>query len=204
MHTRSDFFVASNSAAANVVIYNKAFDLILTIILLSSGILHVLGDYRVGIQQDQGVNKLKKPNQANLNFWSLVAVYDKSVLTTDFTSEELYALAQLAHQEMKTIFETEGIGNKRQPATMAAMAIGNLVYFSSSIRSKTNLIMEIKKNDIIDQKLNQYMTTLQAKRKLQDGQLKKHINNVQRGEVTCLELQRLDQAPDKPVWDSTP
>ena len=185
--------------------YHKVFDLLLGLILLSSCILHVLGDgYTLGIVQDAGVNDLTTQNQAKLNVFSSVAVYDASVSTADFTQNELYALAQLAHQEMNAIFVKENIGKGRRPATMAALAIGNLVYFASSIRSKTNYIMTLKKGDIIDQKLNQCMATLETTRGLPPNSMQKHMNNAQCGEVTCLQLQRLDQASNKPNWDSTP
>ena len=187
-----------------VIMYRKIIDLTLGLLLLSCCILQVLGDgYYLGIRQDTGINALVSPNQANLNVWSSVAVYDASVSTADFTANELYALAQLAHTEMNNDFVTNKIGNKRRPATMAALAIGNLVYFSSSIRSRTNYIMTLKQGDVIDQKLNQCMATLEANRQLEAGQIKKHMNNAQCGEVTCLQLQRLDQAANKPDWDTT-
>lgn len=187
--------------------YNKVVHLILSFLLLFSCIIHVsCDDYPpLQIQQDLRATTLGSQNQGNVNVWSSVAVYDASVATADFTAIELYALAQLAHDEMKADFVKPGstVGKKRQPATMAAMAIANLVYFSSSIKSKTNYIMDLKKNDVINQKLNQCMATLEAKRELQSGQIKKHMNNAQCGEITCLQMQRLDTMP-KPNWDTTP
>ncbi|OQO09624.1 hypothetical protein B0A48_05026 [Cryoendolithus antarcticus] len=48
----------------------------------------------------------------------------------------------MAYDEMVTTFKPGNPGNKRRPATMAALAIGSDVYFSSSLKGKTNFILD--------------------------------------------------------------
>ncbi|KAJ0337346.1 hypothetical protein KNSL1_012919 [Colletotrichum chrysophilum] len=53
---------------------------------------------------------------------------------TLFTDDQLYGLAGLAHTQMQSKFRADGIDQKLQPSMMAAMAVGNDIYLSSSLK----------------------------------------------------------------------
>ncbi|GKT93405.1 hypothetical protein Ct61P_11255 [Colletotrichum tofieldiae] len=53
---------------------------------------------------------------------------------TLFSDAQLYGLARLAFDEIKTKFRADGIRAHRQPVMMAAMALGKDVYLSSNLK----------------------------------------------------------------------
>ena len=88
--------------------------------------LNVLAVVNLGIARDQRAQAL------HYHVWSSRVTYVKD--TSRFSNDELYALAKVAYDEMEALWETDIIDEWKRPAMMAAMAVGNDVYFSSSIK----------------------------------------------------------------------
>lgn len=53
---------------------------------------------------------------------------------TLFSDAQIYGLARLGFEEMRTKYAADGIRDEEQPVMMAAMAVGNAVYISSNIK----------------------------------------------------------------------
>ncbi|KAK7720851.1 hypothetical protein SLS63_009634 [Diaporthe eres] len=53
---------------------------------------------------------------------------------TLFSDAQIYGLARLGFEEMRTKYEADGVRQHEQPVMMAAMAVGKSVYISSNIK----------------------------------------------------------------------
>ncbi|KAH8763227.1 hypothetical protein F5883DRAFT_523701 [Diaporthe sp. PMI_573] len=53
---------------------------------------------------------------------------------TLFSDGQIYGLARLGFEEMRTKYATDGVEPEVQPVMMAAMAVGNSIYISSNIK----------------------------------------------------------------------
>lgn len=143
--------------------------------------LNAFALYPLGIKRDKGLG--------TTIIFSSVVVYANDVDTTTFTDPELYGLAQGAWKEMQTAFTLEGdkIGRNRQPFTMAAMAIGNLVYFSSSHKT-FNYVQNLVANDVMSIALKKCQSGLAsaAAEAGTDPPQATHRTKASCGEVGCL------------------
>ena len=170
--------------------FSKPSQLVFTLLLLSHYILNAFATYPLGIQKDatQGLG--------NTAIYSSVVVYADDVDTTTFTDPELYGLAQGAYAEMQNLFVVNKVGGRKRPFTMAAMAIGNLVYFSSSHKS-TNYVENLPANDVMSLALQKCQSGL-ALTAAQAGAAAPqttHRSHASCGEVGCLLYHNRDTAP---------
>lgn len=53
---------------------------------------------------------------------------------TLFSDAQIYGLARLGFEEMRTKYEADGVHQHEQPVMMAAMAVGKSLYISSNIK----------------------------------------------------------------------
>ncbi|KAF5482678.1 hypothetical protein CGCS363_v015183 [Colletotrichum siamense] len=99
-----------------------------------SGLLVLFTIVTSVLAQDLGI-KLDRSAYENAQ---RVIYSSKLTFTADtatlFTDDQLYGLASLAHTQMQSKFRADGIDQKLQPSMMAAMALGNDVYLSSSLK----------------------------------------------------------------------
>lgn len=178
------------------------FDLLklsLSLLLLSNYLLNALAAYTLGIRRDEG-----SPGMQSTYVWSSVAVYAADVDTTTFTEPQLYGLAQMAWNEMQTQFYnpdgTPAYGGSKRPFTMSAMAVGNLVYFSSSMKG-TNYVQNSGASSDITIALQMCQAGLQAQAEPGVQVSAIHRNKASCGEVGCLLYQSRDTAAQVPGFN---
>lgn len=176
------------------MLYNP-INLFLSLLLLSnvlpSALANFLG-YRVGIQRDRNSPGFHKPGLQDTYIYSSVAVYEPEVDTTAFSAQELYGLAQLGWIEMQQLFKDDTVGGRQAPYTMSAMAVGNLVYFSSSMKG-THYILGLSEDDDISLALQKCQSGLQAQAGEGVAIQPTHRAKARCGEVGCLLYQARDQ-----------
>ncbi len=175
--------------------YNP-LQMLLSLLLLSNFLLSALALYTLGIRRDDA-----SPGMQQTYVWSSVAVYAATVDTTTFTQQQLYGLAQLAWNEMQALFIEEKIGSRKAPYTMSAMAVGNLVYFSSSMKG-TNYIQNAGQNSEVSIGLQKCQAGLQAQAQPGVQISATHRNKASCGEVGCLLYQSRDTATQIPGFNA--
>ena len=171
--------------------YSKPSNSLVRLLLLVTCILQALG-LELHIKQDTHVS--------GIYVWTSVAVYAEDVDTSSFLAQELYGLARVAYTEMRADQRERGLGERRRPNVMSALAIGNLVYFASSLKG-SHFIMDPSRSDtVIAKKLRACQAGLQVDREKQLGgaQVSIHKNKAQCGEILALHLQETDAHPGKP------
>ena len=169
---------------------------LLSLFLFSSFLLNALALYTVGIRRDD-----ISPGMQQTYVWSSVAVYAPTVDTTTYTQQQLYGLAQLAWNEMQALFVADGIASRKAPYTMSAMAVGNLVYFSSSMKM-VNYIQNAGQNSEIAIELQKCQAGLQAQAAAGVQISATHRNKASCGEVGCLLYQSRDTATQIPGFNA--
>lgn len=97
------------------------------VILLASSFLSILASASLGIKQDQTAKNKR------LYVWSSVATFDKDN-TEIFNTAEFYGIAKQAYEEMASDWSVQNTPERQQPNVMAALGIGNEIYFSSSVK----------------------------------------------------------------------
>ncbi len=180
-----------------------------SIALLLSVVLHVVwaaDPPKLGITRDLSADKKK------LHLWSSIVTYEKPTAEL-FSDAELNGLARQAYREMIADFKNVNLPVPRhekdrtkewRPATMAALAVGNKVYFSSSLKGQHAFLYQWKKRgeksppEVVDA-LNRCQMALQEKAPEDatvDGQ---HRVGAACGEVLANHLYYLD--PKQPKDD---
>ncbi|KAK1585589.1 uncharacterized protein LY79DRAFT_670984 [Colletotrichum navitas] len=71
-------------------------------------------------------------DDANLVCYSKKLTFEQDASEL-FNDGQLYGLAKLAFEEMRTKFQGDGIRSRRQPGLMAAMAVGKDIYLTSDV-----------------------------------------------------------------------